>query len=493
MSRAVILMVMTLVAATLAGPETQPAATQPAGGGWPMWGGGPHRNAVVATAPDFPLDFDVASGRHVRWSAALGSYSYGGPVVADGRVFVGTNNAHGYRPHSTGDKGCVLCFDAADGKLLWQATHDKLATGAANDWPKQGVASTPLVVDGRVYYVSNRCELVCADADGFYDGHNDGPLTDEPFHERQDADFIWKLDMIAELGVFPCQLAACSPVACGDLVYVCTGNGVNADGILPAPAAPSFIAVDRHRGLVVWKRNDPERKILNGQWSSPACGVIADRNLAIFGGGDGWCYAFAADTGAPRWRFNLNPPDAVWEPGGYGTKTAIVAMPVIVGDTVYLGAGDDPESGTGPGHLYAIDATRQGSVTSSAARWHVGGEDFGRTISSVAVADGLVYAVDLDGYLSCLDAETGTRHWRHDMEAGVWASPVVIGDRVYLGNTDGDLFVLRHGKELKKLARIELPHPIYTPVVAVGDTLFIMTQRQLFAIRRDGNAPAPAE
>ena len=56
----------------------------------------------------------------------------------------------------------------------------------------------------------------------------------------------------------------------------------------------------------------------------------------------------------------------------------VTAERVVFDDKVFLGVGQDPEHGDGPGHLYAIDATGRGDVTSTARVWHVGGEDFGR-------------------------------------------------------------------------------------------------------------------
>ena len=72
-----------------------------------------------------------------------------------------------------------MAFDATDGEFLWQAAHAKLPAGRVNDWPLQGICSTPAVEGDRVYYVSNRAEVVAADTEGFRDGENDGPFTDE--------------------------------------------------------------------------------------------------------------------------------------------------------------------------------------------------------------------------------------------------------------------------------------------------------------------------
>ncbi|HBO50642.1 MAG TPA: hypothetical protein DD471_01560, partial [Planctomycetes bacterium] len=141
---------------------------------WPMWGGQTSRNMANSFATGVPSSWDVSSGKNIKWAAPLGSQSYGNPSIADGRVFVGTNNEGKRNPDIAGDKGNVMCFSAADGTLLWQAVHDKLSQGRVNDWPEQGICSSPVIEDGFIYYISNRCELVCADVEGFRDGENDG-------------------------------------------------------------------------------------------------------------------------------------------------------------------------------------------------------------------------------------------------------------------------------------------------------------------------------
>src|SRR5205085_9921236 len=108
----------------------------------------------------------------------------------------------------------------------------------------------------RVYYVTNRCELVCATPGGLAAG-NVG-IQDEQYKDATDADVVWRLDMIGELGVFPHNLAACSPLVVGDLIFVVTGNGVDEGHLnVPSPEAPSFIAVDKKTGKPKWKSNLP--------------------------------------------------------------------------------------------------------------------------------------------------------------------------------------------------------------------------------------------
>ena len=169
-----------------------------------MWGGTPDRN-MLSSMKGLPTTWDVKTKKNVKWVAELGSQTYGNPVVANGMVFVGTNNESNKDPEVKGDKGILMAFRESDGQFMWQAVHDKLAAGRANDWPFQGICSSPLVENGIVYYVSNRGELMAVDADGFRDKTNDGLVKDEKLTRETDADIIWRYDMMDELGVHAAQ------------------------------------------------------------------------------------------------------------------------------------------------------------------------------------------------------------------------------------------------------------------------------------------------
>ncbi|MFP6675973.1 MAG: hypothetical protein VB878_12900, partial [Pirellulaceae bacterium] len=228
---------------------------------WPMWGGTMNRNMIsLATGlnfADFVPPLDDEPGRGIIFQAQLGSQTYGNPVVGSGVILVGTNNGAGHRPKHQGDRGVVLCFDM-DGKMLWQLTREKLASGRVNDWPLQGICSSPAIDGDRAYVVTNRCELMCVDLKGFHDGENDGVYQDEVDAEEMDADIVWSLDMIEEYGVFPHNLATSSPVIYGDLIYILTSNGVDEAHLeVPSPRSPSFMAINKNTGEVEWADNTP--------------------------------------------------------------------------------------------------------------------------------------------------------------------------------------------------------------------------------------------
>ena len=465
-----------LMVCALVGHSVQLSASDPGTGDWPMWGGTPDRN-MVSAMKGLPSEWDVKTKKNIKWVANLGSQSYGNPVVAGGMVFVGTNNELVRDPKQPGDRGVLMAFRESDGEFLWQQTHVKLESGRANDWPFQGVASSPLVEGERLYYVSNRGVVHCLDIQGFRDNENDGPFKDEKLTGQSDADVIWSFDMMEQVGSYPHNMSNSSPVIWGDLIYVSTSNGQDESHVnIPSPRAPAIIALNKNTGELVWEDNSVEDRILHGQWSTPTVGRVGGVLQVISAQGDGWVRGYEAETGKKLWEFDTNPKDAVWP----RTRNELIGTPVIYEDRVYIGNGQDPEHGEGTGHFYAIDPTKRGDITKSGLVWHF--DKIRRSISTAAIVDGLVYIPDFSGYFHCLDAKTGQLYWTHDMLAAIWASPLVADGKVYLGDEDGDVVIMAQGKEAKVLTEINMGSAVYASAVPAHGTLFLNNRSQLFAI-----------
>ncbi|MFO0967906.1 MAG: PQQ-binding-like beta-propeller repeat protein [Gemmataceae bacterium] len=505
---------------------------------WHMFGGTPARNFVNLTAKGLPVEWSVEAGdlKNTVWSADLGSKAYGGPIVFDGRVFIGTNNQKprdkkwmqdevkdgkkvlgkdGKPRRVPIDLGIIMAFDQKKGDFLYQIVFEKLKAGRVNDWPEEGICSTPYVDGDRMYFVSNRCEVVCADT--------------------KTGKAEWKLDMIDKLGVFPHNIAVCSPLIVGDYLWVVTANGVDEGHInVPAPKAPSFIKLNKKDGKVLWQYNGPTIRltekgeeegffkrlidrgelIQHGQWSNPAYGVAGGQKQVIFPGGDGWIYSFDPDTDKLLWKFDCNPKDAQYHLSAKGTRNDFIATPVVYKERVYIGVGQDPEHETNVGHLWCIDMNKRGDVSpdlvtdaavfppktkpnpNSAKVWHYGGfttpEDkaklkrnyyFGRTMSTCAIKDDVLYVGELLGYIHCLDANTGKVFWTHDTGGPLWSSPYYADNKVYIGNDAGTVLVFAHGKTKKILQENDMGGRVRATPVAVGDTLYVMTENRLWALR----------
>jgi outer membrane protein assembly factor BamB len=484
---------------------------------WPMYGGSLSRDLVNIAARGIPTTWDVATGDNIKWSVDLGSKAYGGPIVAGGRIYIGTNNGQPRDPSVKGDKGVLMCFDQATGKFLWQAVHDKLPAGRVNDWPLEGICSSPTVEGDRLYYLNNRAEVICADAAG----------KDKP---------LWKLDMIGELDVFPHNLAVCSPLLVGDTLFVVTANGVDEDHIqIPRPAAPSFLAIDKRNGKVLWKDNAPTKALvetrkggsrvaiqklvndgkllMHGQWSNPVYAEPNGKAMIIFPGGDGWMRGYNPKNGELLWKFDCNPKKTVYKLGPGATRSDFVSTPVVWQNKLYIGVGQDPEHKKGIGHLWCIDIAKEPknkdkdlspvnnnfdpkaeANKDSGLIWHYGGkapEDsdrrylFDRTLSTCAVHDGLCYAADYNGYIYCLDANTGEKYWEDKLGADTWSSPYWVDGKIYIGTENGTMCIYEHGKTKRLINRVNMKtDAIRVTPVAVGGVLYAMTENptKLWAI-----------
>jgi outer membrane protein assembly factor BamB len=503
---------------------------------WPQWGGTSARNMYI-DAKNLPDQFsrvkneikfkpgteevDLTTAQNLKWVAKLGSQSYGNATIAKGRVFVGTNNENDKPrdPRHVGDRSLLLCLDEKTGALLWKLVVPKLASGKVNDWEALGLLSSPAVEGDRVYVVTSRCELLCLDINGMANG-NDGPYKDEAKYvvkdvildkgkpnERpappvepgpQDADIIWRYDMMDELGAFPHNASNCSPLIVGDLVFVGTSNGQDwTHSNIPSPNAPSLVALNKLTGELAGE-DDAKigPRIFHGQWSSPSTGNVNGQQQVYFGGGDGILYAFDAKPVQDGdvtylkkvWWFDCNPPERkkFKYPDAEG-PSEINATPVFWKNRVYVAVGQDPEHGEGVGNLVCLDATKTGDVTGSAKIWSY--DKIHRSISTVSLTpDGLLFIGDFSGYLHCLDAETGKVYWTHDMKAHMWGSTLVADGKVFLGDEDGDLTVFAASKEKKVLSDTNLGAPIYsTPVVANG-VLYVASNSHLFAFAKDAAA-----
>jgi outer membrane protein assembly factor BamB len=517
-----------------------------------QWGGSSTRNNTP-DAKNVPVEWTVGqfdnktnewikgSGKGVRWVVRLGNQTYGTPVVAGGKVFCATNNGAGYlaRYPADVDLGCLLAFDAKDGRFLWQLSREKLKAGRSLDWPDQGICCSPLVEGNRLWTVTNRGEVVCLDTEGLVaaGGKNQGPYRDEPNRGPGEADIVWIFDMMKEVGSLQHNMASCSVTAVGDLLMVNTSNGVDeSHEKVAAPEAPSFIALDKRTGRLVWADNSPGGNILHGQWGSPAAATLGGVPQVIFPGGDGWLYSFLAtaenERGRPKllWKFDCNAKDSKWENNGRGNRNELIATPVICDGRVYLATGQDPEYGEGPALLWCIDPTKRGDVSrdlvldkrgqpvgprrlqaldkadgdqlrrnpNSAAVWCYAGRDANgdgkpefeevmhRSLSLAAVQDGLVVIADFAGLVHCLDAKTGRPHWTHDMLATIWGSPLIADGKIYIADEDGDVAVFELAAKKKLLAENNMGAAVYSAPVVAGGVLYISSRDHLFAIAPGG-------
>lgn len=475
----------------------------------PQWGERYSRN-MVASETNLPSHFDPESAQNIRWSIPLGTCSYATPVVANGKVLIGTNNGVPRDPRHQGDRGVLMCFNELDGTFCWQLVVPKLAGDVYLDWPEAGICSPPTVEGDRVYVVSNRAEVLCLDLEGQQNG-NQGPWIDEGQYQTPqgespvgigplDADILWRFDMPSGVGMYPHDEAHSSILIDGQYLYINTGNGVdNTHRRIRAPEAPSLIVLDKTNGQLV--AVDDELigpRIFHCTWSSPAIADVNGRRLVFFCGGDGVCYAFdalepASVSGTVAklnrvWRFDPDPMSPKEDVQRFLNNrregpSNIKGMPVFYKNRIYVAVGGDIWWGKNKAWLECIDATQTGDITETGRIWSYPLER--HSCSTPSIADDLVFVADCGGKVHCVDANTGQPYWVHDAGREIWSSTCVADGKVFVGTRRGDFWILAAGREKKVLSSIRLDDPIHGTPVAANGTLFVPTMSKLYAIQAD--------
>jgi len=435
---------------------------------------------IVAQTGNPPVDWDTTTGRNIVWSVELGNEVYGGPVVAGDVVYVGTDNTRKMNSAFQEDSGVLMAFRVTDGAFLWQDVAPRVERGL-REFLLPSTTSVPYVEGDRLYYVTAECQLRCLDTKGFRDGENNGPYREEVFRDNAAADIVWQLDMPA-LGVFPHEACNSEVLPLGDLLVVGTSNGQNEGHTrVPSPRAPNLIAVNKHSGELVWRAIGPGDQVLHGDWSSPVAANVNGRIQVLDGGGDGWLRAYDAGSGQEVWRFDGNPKDARWLPRpGILSRSSIIASPVFADGRVFIAMGQSPGHGNAPSFVYAISPNGQGDVTKSGLLWT--SREVGRVVGTPIVKDGLLYVGDLGGTIHCLDAATGAHLWKHETNDAIWGCLLLAGDRLYVGNAEGLMTVLRAGRRKELLAQIQMDAPLYSRPAVNGDALYLATANRLYLI-----------
>ena len=456
---------------------------------------------------------DAFRSQDLLWEIQLGTHQYTIPRIDNGRIFIGINDRglkHPVLPRTGG--GIMMCLERATGMMIWQLVIPRYMEGTKapfhfNHW-QCGVCSRPEIDGKRLYIVGPRGDVLCLDRNGQADG-NDGPFVNEieymgvrPNIEYKltetDGDIIWQFDMIKEVLTVPHDVCGSASLLYGDCLYVCTSNGQDDKHKYVAnPLAPSLIALDKNTGRLL--AADGEligKRMYHGHWSSPVAAKINGQAMILFGGGDGVMYAFeplgsAADGDKAQtlnkiWQYDCNPADyrrrngqeipySGWKSKRTDGPSEIIATPLVHNDRVYIAIGQSPIHGPGLGMLSCIDGATGRKIWES--------RRVGRTLSEVAIDDGLLYISDFTGRLCCLDADTGELYWEHELGAGVWcASPVVVGDKVYISTERNRLWVFKTGREKQVLSESRVRSMAITPAIQDG-VFYLPTQNRLFALK----------
>lgn len=418
------------------------AAQRPEVPSWPNWRG--HDHTGVATG-NVPLTWSDSS--NVKWKIELPGRGFSTPVAWGDRLYLTTAIPTGKRSaegpaaggsRAGGGSGAgeehrfeVMAIDRGTGKIVWQRTATTAIPHEGYHQRYGSFASNAPATDGqRVYAFFGSRGLFVYDLNG------------KPLWQK---DLGLKMQMRLQFG---------------------EGTGVVVDDgrvylQFDHQGAGFVVALDAADGEERWRAPRME----NSSWSTPL--VVEHQGAKQL--------VVTADTKVKS--YDVNTGELIWEVAGLGLNP--IPQPVQFRDTVLV------MSGYRTPRLMSVRLGQTGDLTGTdAIVWETTrGTSY---TASPALHEERVYVIADNGMLSVFDAATGTAHYlqqRLPKPYNFKASPLVVGDRVYLATEEGDVVVVKTGNTFEVLATNTLANQsfIASPIVVEND-IYLRSRTHLFRI-----------
>ncbi len=363
---------------------------------WPQWRG-LNRDGVCGETgllEKFPAD-----GLKVRWRAPVG-WGFSSPVVAQGRVYLADSDLSDYP-----GKERLHCWDEVTGKVNWTYISEV----AYEDWafePTQeiGPVATPIVQNGKIYFVGRLSDLICFDA--------------------RSGEVLWKRDLVKDYQV-AFSPGMPSPLIDGDLLILFTGGKPDA----------AVIALQKDTGQEVWKGLDEKLT-----FSSPIVVTSGGKKQLIV-----WTQESVTSldpaAGTSYWRQRLLT----------GSDYA-VSTPVLHKDRLLIG-----------GLMFQLDSDKPGATVLWPKSTAPARRIYSHTSTALFRGDHL-FSAKSTGELVCVDARTGEQVWETDkatdLRNGASIHLTPNGDSVLLFTNKGELIRARLTAEgYQEISRVAVIEP----------------------------------
>lgn len=407
---------------------------------WPGWRG-PAANGI---SPLKALPTTWSPEQNIAWKTVLEGKGHSSPAVWGNRIFltvdlegetipgkvIPKHTAQG-RPFRNPDSCCadkrhtlkVQCFDAANGKLLWDTVvHDGEVYDETHRYGNYA-ATTP-AVDGKSVYVS-------LGAEGFYKLDWNGKI-------------LWKADLgkidTVGLGYGP------SPVLHKDKLIVLADQDSGEKSFLAALSTAT--------GKVLWKTT----RTMSQTWTTP---IVVDNQILI--NASDFVAAYDPESGKELWR----APG----PGGF-----IVHTPVIGAGMIFATAGY-PVKKTVAIRLKPAEGEDRVAWT------YTKGTSY---IPSPLVYGDYLYLMSDSGMLTCLDAKTGEPKYeakRVPKAAKFNSTMVAFAGKILMTSEEGDTFFIKAGPEFEVLSTGSVGEPVIASLALAGDSIYVRSNKALYRIR----------
>lgn len=419
---------------------------------WPSFRG-PAASGVGDGKP--PTQWDVASGKNVRWKTPIPGLAHSSPIVWNDRVYLTTAvpSKDGDLTLKTGWIGGsgksaeenfewswrLLCISKSDGKVVWDREACKGVPRLKRHEKSTHADSTPATDGKRIVAIFGSQGLYCFDLEG---------------------KVLWSSDFgTLEVGPdgYPVEWGyASSPIIHENLVIVqCDARNKS-----------FWAALDLQTGKEIRRveRNDWS------SWTTPNIFHAKGRTQLV-------CNGYKNIAG-----YDLKSGERIWTIGEAGGDVP-VPTPLIAHDRIYI------TNGHGRSPIFVLDADASGDMTPQEdvsrrglSWWQPKGGSYMPT--PIIVGDRL-YVGDDNGRIRAFDAKTGEQIYADRVSsasATFSASPVAADGRIYFTDEDGGIHVIKAGDKFERLASNAMNEIcMATPAISQG-VLYVRTRAHLYAI-----------
>ena len=316
----------------------------------------------------------------------------------------------------------IVCLSAKDGKVLWK--QDETFTPTRKHRFNDFSASTPAVDENHVYVAWTTPKVVLQARD--HDGKE-----------------VWR----KELGEFFANHgSAMSPIVTRGKVLL--GNQIE--------KGESFIvAVDAKTGDQAWKL--PRTTVDKAAYGTPA--LVGD-GKAIYGSTAHGLSCIDIDSGKVIWEHD---PEF---------SLRCVGKPTVCGNYVFISSGN----GGGRRESTCIEI-KDGKITETfSLSKHVP-----YVPSGVSHGD-LMFLLNDGGQMACINPEDGDEFWYERVTGDAYASPIVIGDKIYCFSQQGEMVIVAAKDELEILGKHDFGEGIYATPAVSGGRMYVRTFNRLISV-----------
>lgn len=370
-----------------------------------------------------------SENRNIDWKTPIHDRGWSSPVIWNDQIWMTTATKEG-------NKMYAICVNKLSGKIEHDIHVFDVKSPQAITNENTYASPTPVVEEGRVYAHFGTYGTVCI--------------------STKDGQILWKrrdLNCDHEIGAGP----ASSPFIYNNfLIFNVDGRDVQ-----------YVIALNKETGQTAWKTNrsvDFSDVQINQRkaYGTPFIIPRGNTNQMVSIGAKG-VYSYDPENGKELWKA---------EHRGW----SIAPRPVYGEGLVFTMIDRDrPE-------MWAIDPSGSGDITETHIEWKETKRMPPR--ASPIFFKGLLFVVDRNGYISCLEAKTGKSLWQKRMKGRFSASPVLANDLLYFFNEDTVCTIIKPVKELIIVAENKLSDGKLLATPAFDEnSIYIRTENNLYRIK----------